>query len=950
MKKSLICLLFLIIGLSSTAFAASVNQDSEQIKMAEVLNISELSGAISYGNGSHSGHQTRVLHTSHGDYVAYLSCEIKNGGVDLNEFSIIKVSNGEATILYQDYIVYDTSSISIFADENEEVYAATLNGNKFNTLPGEKESANLAIWHVDSATDKVTGYTATLQFDVTNGYGYAQPAIDTVSHKIYALFSGGDEPGIISWFIFDLETMSWESKSYSIDLPTRYCYHYAYADGKGGLVIVSENDRKAATAGYPEIATAPFWSANYVWDRLDMFYIPDMYNDSLFYTYTVQDADYSRVRDLDGDGKYESDDERQTNLYPGVLNNHSGDTFLDADGYLHVLYTMQYMTAAWDRRVVEETQWHEVFDISDPSNVILLSKQQLFFDGYVDGFDNENHYGFRMVQSTDGTLYIIAIREDTGTDAGRLLVYKLIKAESGYKYSLIYKSDRLIDDDFGAAGFSISGSRNLSVNDNTVSFVVPASVASGWVSGPNENHDQVDWYYLTLKLPVQAPLEITTTTLSDSYVNKEYRQVLKTVYTGTKTLIFSAKGLPIGLHMNADTGEIYGTPPVTAQSDKPYKVTVMVTDGTNTDSKMLELWVRSGEDTPTQTVKYAVTINGSYATCTGAGEYKEGELVYIDAGIRSGYSFESWTTTSSDVVITNVTQKNASFKMPAHSVDVTAHWSYIGDEENTPAVTYLVTATADSGGSILPSGKIYIVSGEDKTFTITPDTGYMVSDVLVDGKSVGAVNYYSFTNVTKSHNIVVKFTKADPNIDVSNPFVDVKETDWFFKDVMYAYNKGIMNGTGNGLFAPDASVTRGMIVTILWRLEGSQVSGGSRFDDVKPGYYYTDAVTWAAENSIVTGYGNNMFGPDDLITREQMAMILYRFAAYKGYDITAVADLSKFTDGEETDMWATTAVAWANAEGLINGISGGLLNPQGEATRCQFAAILHRFCDKYGIV
>lgn len=156
----------------SCMLCGSVSSAENEVLLTEPVNLSLASGVNSFVNGTHSGHQTRVVHTSHGDYIAYLSdAIIDNGVLTLNEFSILKVLDGEVTLLYQDYVNYDSSSISIFADENEEVYAATLNGNKFNSLPGSVESANLAIWHVDTETDSVTGYTATLSFNITNGYG-----------------------------------------------------------------------------------------------------------------------------------------------------------------------------------------------------------------------------------------------------------------------------------------------------------------------------------------------------------------------------------------------------------------------------------------------------------------------------------------------------------------------------------------------------------------------------------------------------------------------------------------------------------------------------------------------------------------------------------------------------------------------------------------------------------
>ncbi len=178
------------------------------------------------------------------------------------------------------------------------------------------------------------------------------------------------------------------------------------------------------------------------------------------------------------------------------------------------------------------------------------------------------------------------------------------------------------------------------------------------------------------------------------------------------------------------------------------------------------------------------------------------------------------------------------------------------------------------------------------------------------------------------------------------PFGDVKSADWFYNDVKYVYEKGMMAGTAADVFAPNATTTRAMIVTILYRLEGSPaVTGTSAFVDVPAGQWYTDAVNWAAANQIVNGTSATTFAPNDSITREQMAAILYRYAQYKGYDVTKKADLSGYSDNSQVSAYAKDALAWANAAKLINGVTNTTLAPQGNATRAQVSAILHRFCD-----
>ena len=229
--------------------------------------------------------------------------------------------------------------------------------------------------------------------------------------------------------------------------------------------------------------------------------------------------------------------------------------------------------------------------------------------------------------------------------------------------------------------------------------------------------------------------------------------------------------------------------------------------------------------------------------------------------------------------------------------------------------------------------------GRSITFTFKPDKGYHVKDVKVDGKSVGAVTTYTVDKLTVSTRIEVEFTNG------VLPFTDVREADWFYDDVVYAYENGLFSGTSDTTFSPNASMTRAMLVTVLYRLESQPtVSGRSGFSDVKLNSYYEDAVTWAADNGIVNGTGATTFSPNANVTREQMAAILYRYAQYKQYGTTASAGLNGFSDAAKVSTYAKAPLSWAVAEKLVNGSEGRLL-PTGNATRAQVAAILHRFVE-----
>ena len=177
-------------------------------------------------------------------------------------------------------------------------------------------------------------------------------------------------------------------------------------------------------------------------------------------------------------------------------------------------------------------------------------------------------------------------------------------------------------------------------------------------------------------------------------------------------------------------------------------------------------------------------------------------------------------------------------------------------------------------------------------------------------------------------------------------FSDVNTGNWYYSAVEYVAKKGIMTGISASSFGPNLDTTRGMIVTILYRLE-NQPTGteAAAFSDVRAGQYYADAIAWANANGIVTGYGNGLFGPNDAITREQMAAILYRYAQYKEYDVSASAELTAFSDAANVSRYAVDAMKWANAAGLINGVTSSKLAPGNSAARAQVASILMRFCE-----
>lgn len=185
---------------------------------------------------------------------------------------------------------------------------------------------------------------------------------------------------------------------------------------------------------------------------------------------------------------------------------------------------------------------------------------------------------------------------------------------------------------------------------------------------------------------------------------------------------------------------------------------------------------------------------------------------------------------------------------------------------------------------------------------------------------------------------------ADAGTGWDNPFIDVTEGAWYYDAIRYCYINGLMRGTTKTTFSPYLPTSRGMIAATLWRMEGSPaVSAENPFADVPSTQYYADAITWAAQNGVVDGYSGGLFGPEDAVTREQMAAILYRYAGYKGYDTSQQASLSRFTDAQDASAYAQEALSWAVANDVVNGMEDHTLDPRGNATRAQVAALLMYF-------
>jgi len=317
-----------------------------------------------------------------------------------------------------------------------------------------------------------------------------------------------------------------------------------------------------------------------------------------------------------------------------------------------------------------------------------------------------------------------------------------------------------------------------------------------------------------------------------------------------------------------------------------------------------------------------------------------GKALPVDS--KSGNTFNGWTigngTDKYTAVTTGFLNTINDKAVPASPAFTPATSTSTG----TVAKTFTITASAGENGKIAPSGSVTVKSGDDQTFTFTPNDGYVVKEILEDGKAVTTANSYTFKAVTENHTIAVSFEKGD----VLAKFVDVKGH-WAENYIRTMVEKGYMSGTSATTFAPDATMNRAMLVTILYSIDGKPaVTGTSTFSDVATGQWYTDAVIWAAANKIVSGVGGNKFNPMGSVTREQLALILYTYTSYKNGDLTGAADLSKYTDAASIHAWALTAVKWAVSKEIITGRTATTLVPGGSAKRCEVAAMLNQYLTK----
>ena len=453
-------------------------------------------------------------------------------------------------------------------------------------------------------------------------------------------------------------------------------------------------------------------------------------------------------------------------------------------------------------------------------------------------------------------------------------------------------------------------------------------------------------YTITVK-NVTAPLNPTITA-----GDKPYTITIMQPVGGTLTVVKKADGRPV------TTGEsiTFGTElTVTAVPNSDFVMGTLTVGGaafTNSSTT----FTLTGDVTIAATFEHLVIFEANGGSVSPISAVTENnKLIVLPTPVRSGYTFIGWYTTAyGGLRVTSNTVFATNTTIYAHWLAVITPPSGGGDIGGSVSKNVIINNTEHGSVTATPKSA---EPGQLVTLTVAPDKGYELGSLTaIDSRGnslmLTKLGSTDFTFVMPDREVQVRanFVKTVCDGGVNCPayhFTDVGTGEWYHEAIDYVIVNDLMNGEGDDIFAPLTNLNRGMMVTILYRLEGEPaVSGTSVFSDVAADEWYTDAVVWAAANGIVNGYGDGTFGPLDDITREQMVVILYRYSNYKGYDVSSDGILIGFVDSTDTSDWAEAAMKWAVGTGLIQGKGNDVLDPLGTAIRAEVAQIFMNFCKK----
>lgn len=364
-------------------------------------------------------------------------------------------------------------------------------------------------------------------------------------------------------------------------------------------------------------------------------------------------------------------------------------------------------------------------------------------------------------------------------------------------------------------------------------------------------------------------------------------------------------------------------------------------------------------------VVYTITFNPNEGTVspTNGITNAEGKLATLPTPTRGGYIFNGWydaqtggSRVTADTVFTENSTVYARWTKTGGSNTPGSVYSGSSSSSDSDDTRYKVTTGETQHGTVSVSSTS-TSSGTKVTITVKPDTGYAVDTVTVTGANgrnvaVTKVNDTTYTYIQPGMDVktdvTFKAAQAAPasTAEVFAPYSDLDASGWYADGVRYALENGIMSGYGNGKFGPGDTTSRAMIAQILYNLEGKPAySGMLTYTDVDADDWYAAAIRWASAEGILDGYGNHLFGPNDVLTREQLVTILYRYAKSKGVDVSGQTSLTGYSDSASVSGWAEDAMQWAVAAGVVTGKGDGILDPKGNATRSEIATIMMRYCE-----
>ena len=373
----------------------------------------------------------------------------------------------------------------------------------------------------------------------------------------------------------------------------------------------------------------------------------------------------------------------------------------------------------------------------------------------------------------------------------------------------------------------------------------------------------------------------------------------------------------------------------------------------------------SADARPGDTVKPVNVEEGTTTTYTVTLKYDNGgadtTITVVENGniklpnvSRAGYTFNGWRSSADN-----------DLHKAGTSVTITANTTFTADwtrnqtdrpsgsgSSSSDSGDYLISVDRVSGGRVtVQPGRAD--KGETVTITVYPNDGYELDELVVTDSRGNEIDLdarsatrFTFTMPGGKVTVEASFVREGGQSQVpQTTFMDVPASAWYYDAVEYVYENGLMSGVSGGRFAPNDTLTRAMLVQTLYAMEGRPAAASAGFADVASGDWYASAVNWAAANGVVSGVSETGFGPNNALTREQLALILYRFAQYKGYDVTGTSDLAAYADGSSVSGWAAEAMGWAVDAGLISGVGGNQIAPTGTASRAQVAQILMNFCE-----